>query len=202
MNNTKKVGRPRKFDEDVALQAAVQVFWAKGYDGASIKDLATEMGLNAPSLYATFGDKETLFLRTIKHYTDHKNCAPLVAFETETDLSQAVRAFLEAVVQSALGADGGARGCYLGSCVSTAAGNIEGVDHLLQTAITQTIARLAERFEQEKARGYLPPDFPSAARARLLFDLRQGYVHRARAGFSPAVLTRDLADDVGAVLRS
>ena len=61
-------GRPREFDREAALDAAMQVFWEKGFEAASINDLTTAMNVNPPSLYAAFGDKETLFLATIEHY--------------------------------------------------------------------------------------------------------------------------------------
>ena len=57
-------GRPRSFDREAALNAAMEVFWTKGYESASISDLTAAMGINPPSLYAAFGDKEKLFLAT------------------------------------------------------------------------------------------------------------------------------------------
>src|SRR5688500_13596233 len=61
-------GRPRSFDRDTALGQAMEVFWAKGYEGTSISDLTEAMGINPPSLYAAFGDKERLFLEAIDRY--------------------------------------------------------------------------------------------------------------------------------------
>jgi len=55
-------GRPRSFDRAAALRRAMEVFWAKGYEGASLSDLTAAMGINSPSLYAAFGSKEALFL--------------------------------------------------------------------------------------------------------------------------------------------
>jgi AcrR family transcriptional regulator len=62
-------GRPRAFSEAAALDAAVRVFWEKGYEGASLDDLTSAMGINRSSLYSTFGDKETLFRRVIARYS-------------------------------------------------------------------------------------------------------------------------------------
>src|SRR5437870_11774936 len=63
-------GRPRSFDLDKALDAALQVFWRKGYEGASLSDLTRAMGINRPSLYAGFGDKETLFRKARHRYAE------------------------------------------------------------------------------------------------------------------------------------
>lgn len=61
-------GRPRSFDRDRALDAAMRVFWAKGFGGASMSDLTSAMGIASPSLYAAFGSKEALFKEAIDHY--------------------------------------------------------------------------------------------------------------------------------------
>src|SRR5258707_3368754 len=63
-------GRPRSFDKEKALDAALQVFWRKGYEGASLADLTAAMGIERPSLYAAFGDKEKLFLQVLDHYQE------------------------------------------------------------------------------------------------------------------------------------
>lgn len=200
MNTTKKIGRPRGFDVDHALWAAVNVFWRKGYDGASIKDLTEAMGINSPSLYATFGDKHALYLRAIDRYVSNDACAPLVAFEQEPDIRPAVRAFMVASIDYATNHESGGRGCFLSSCVSTSAGEVDGVQSLLREAIEETDARLAKRFDAEKAKNALPADFPSMERARLMFDLRQGHVFRARAGLPPETMTTDLDHRVNIIL--
>ena len=62
------VGRPRAFDTDKALDCALQVFWQKGYKSASMSDLTEAMGINRPSLYAAFGNKEELFRKALDRY--------------------------------------------------------------------------------------------------------------------------------------
>ena len=63
-------GRPRAFDPDAALERAMHVFWAKGYEGASLSNLTRAMRINRPSLYAAFGNKEQLFGKVLDRYMD------------------------------------------------------------------------------------------------------------------------------------
>lgn len=192
-DDTKESRPPRTFDEGEALNAAIKVFWTKGYDGASLKDLTEAMGINSPSLYGAFDDKHSLFLKTITQYADGGGCPPIAALEAEPDITAAVRAFLEAAITYA-SSDDGPSGCYLSSSVVTSAEEVAGVKPLLTATIDKVETRLATRFEAEKAAGALPPDFPSQARARLMFDIRQGLVYRARAGVDLAVMRDGLVD--------
>lgn len=200
MNITKKVGRPKKFDRGTALEKAIGVFWKQGYEGASMKLLTDSMGINSPSLYAEFGDKHALYLESINRYANDDACAPLVALETEPDIALAVRAFFEAAIDYSTDHDSGAKGCFLASCVATSAGHIDGTAELLREAIETTDMRIAARFDVEKARGVLSKDFPSMDQAKLLFDLRQGLVFRARAGMDEIELLADIEKYVAAVM--
>lgn len=200
MTQQKKVGRPRSFDIDKALLAATHVFWEKGYEGASMRDLTQAMGINSPSLYAVFGDKQKLYLQTIHHYIADDSCSPIEAFESEQDIVKAVRAFMQAALAYATQQPKGREGCFIANCVATSAGTINGVQALLQEAILSADHKLAARFELEKEKGELPQDFPSMERARLMFDLRQGHVLRARAGISSKEMESDLDFRVAMVL--
>src|ERR1051325_5677143 len=62
-------GRPRNFDTEKALDQALNVFWRKGYEGTSLPDLTKAMGINRPSLYAAFGNKQSLFKKVLHRYT-------------------------------------------------------------------------------------------------------------------------------------
>ena len=195
----KKVGRPRQFDRDEALAAAINVFWEKGYDGASMKDLTQAMGINSPSLYSEFGDKEALFIAATNQYISD-DCAPVDAFEAEDDIASAIRAFMEAALDNATKQPSGRKGCFVANCVSAATGSVDAAQGLLKDAINSADKKLASRFEREKKQGTLPADFPSLERARLMFDLRQGHVLRARAGMSRKSMTADLDFRVQAIL--
>ena len=62
------IGRPREFDRDAALEAAMLLFWRKGFATTSMNDLCDAMGIRSPSLYAAFGSKEALYLEAVEHY--------------------------------------------------------------------------------------------------------------------------------------
>ena len=184
MNATKKIGRPRAFDYDTALLQAMAVFWEKGYDGASMRDLTGAMGITGPSLYAAFGDKRGLYLKTIDYYCSADACTPLVALEGEEDIEKALRAFLSEIIRSATEHESGATGCFLASSVVASVGQVDGVAERIEAAIADTEHRLAARFEREIEKGTLDPGFPAKSRAALLFDIRQGYMFKGRAGWS------------------
>src|SRR6185503_6562706 len=78
------MGRPRAFDMDQALDQALHVFWEKGYDGASIADLTEAMGINPPSLYAAFGNKEALFRLALQRYEATRDAFFAEAFAAPT----------------------------------------------------------------------------------------------------------------------
>src|SRR5262245_17109150 len=69
---TVAMGRPREFDMEKALDKALDVFWRNGYEGASIADLTAAMGINPPSLYAAFGNKEGLFRKALDRYVEQR----------------------------------------------------------------------------------------------------------------------------------
>jgi len=97
----RSVGRPREFDEEAALEAAMEAFWQKGYESTSLADLCTCTGLHKGSLYQAFGDKHALFMRSLKHYadTEFKESAAVV-LQHESPL-EGIRALVREVCEYA-----------------------------------------------------------------------------------------------------
>src|SRR6201985_195169 len=98
---TRPRGRPRNFDETGALEKAIQVFWAKGYDGVTIDDLVEGMGVGRPSLYAIFGDKRAIFLRALRAYAERKGASTAKALLSPQGLRHSIAGFLRYIVESA-----------------------------------------------------------------------------------------------------
>src|ERR1700733_13375410 len=92
-----KTGRPIGFDKDAALEAAMLLFWQRGYEGTSMADLAQAMGLNPSSIYAAFGDKHALFSLAVKRYLDSRAQYATKALEEPT-LERVIRALFDNTV--------------------------------------------------------------------------------------------------------
>ncbi|MFF8783996.1 TetR/AcrR family transcriptional regulator [Streptomyces sp. NPDC015125] len=116
------MARPRKFDEGRALDAAMEAFWASGYEATSTQDLCDATGLGRSSIYNTFKSKHDLFERALARYMDYKNNELFVLLEGDLPALQKVRALLRRVLDEefAEGADG--RGCLVvNTCIEVSA---------------------------------------------------------------------------------
>src|ERR1700730_16017670 len=96
-------GRPRSFSLEAALDRAIPIFWAKGYDGASFRDLTSAMGISPPSLMAAFGDKRGLFDAAVARYAETMAAKHLTALEGVDGLRERLTAFFAAVMANAGG---------------------------------------------------------------------------------------------------
>ncbi len=106
------MARPREFDETAVLEAAVQCFWARGYEATSVRDLALKMGITGASLYNAFGDKGSLYRRALEHYVEQSVGDRLRRIEGRLPPREAIAAFLHELIERSL-ADGQRRGCML-----------------------------------------------------------------------------------------
>ncbi|MDI1360530.1 TetR/AcrR family transcriptional regulator [Methylotenera sp.] len=196
-NTVKPCGRPRSFDEGRALEMATQVFWLKGYDGATIDDLVAGMGVGRPSLYAIFGNKQTLFLRVLQAYTEKKGARVTQALLSPQTLRDSLASFLRSAVESAT-EEGSAQGC-LALCVAPLVNDVK-VQEILQNAMAGVTALVEHRFRDGVSTGEIPPDFPVAVRASQLIDFVRGLTMRALLGIPRKTLLKDAEEAVDLVL--
>jgi TetR/AcrR family transcriptional repressor of nem operon len=106
------MARPREFDEIAVLDAAVQCFWAKGFEATSVRELADGMGIAGASLYNSFGDKRALYDRALKHYVANGFLERAVRFESTLAPLAAIEAFFDEIVALSL-RDKDRKGCML-----------------------------------------------------------------------------------------
>ncbi len=176
------IGRPRTFNKEQALDHALEVFWRKGYEGASICDLTAAMGINPPSLYAAFGNKEALFRQALDRYSETK-----AGFIREALAAPKAR---DGIVAIMLGT------AHSLADKSSPAGSprVQGIagagDHArcirdelnARRAVTQKAVR--DRLKQAKDEGERPEDADPAALARYFSTVAQGMAIQAAAGAS------------------
>jgi AcrR family transcriptional regulator len=189
MKGEKRLGRPREFDPDEALDKAMLVFWRKGYEGTSLADLTEAIGINRPSLYAAFSNKEELFRRACERYgerADHlrKACALPTARE-------AVEAFLHGAADNMIHPE--RAGCMLVTSCLAGSEESEGVRRVLSDARRASVELWRARFERAVQEGDLPPDAHPAALANYVMAISHGMTVHARGGATREEL-RHVAD--------
>lgn len=181
-------GRPREFCVDSALAAALRVFWSKGYEGASITDLTEAMGITRPSLYAAFGNKESLFRKALDLYEREKMDYVGIALAKPT-----AREVAETMMRGALANQTSScepRGC-LGVITSVACGQ-EAESIRLEVLERGQLAKraLIDRLERARAEGDLPAHIDVEGLTGYLYAILQGMAVQAGSGATREDLER------------
>ena len=174
-------GRPRSFDRDAALAAAMEVFWRRGYDGASLAELTEAMGINPPSLYAAFGDKERLFLEALERYLAARGSA--CPYGDEPTARGAVERLLTYLAED-LTASGHPRGCMMMLAAATAGSGCAALQATLARHRAESRARLRERIQRGIEEGDVRPDVDAGALADFYTTVIAGMAAQAREGAS------------------
>ncbi len=185
---SRRRGRPRAYDPELALRHATDTFWDGGFAATSLDDLSAATGMNRPSLYAAFGDKEALYLRAMEQQ-GRRSAAALVAVLAQP---KPLRAALGDVYQGALsiyltGAHG-ARGCFLVGTASSEAVMNPRVRAVLATALRSFDDAFERRFRRARTDGELGAALDLAALARIASGVLHTLALRSRAGEGRAVL--------------
>lgn len=188
-----KMGRPRGFDENAALDAAIRVFWEQGYEGATLAELTAAMKINRSSMFAAFGNKEALFKKAFERYVSTHLGHIWEALQKPT-----IRECLEHALRGTvdfLSTPGNPNGCL--SVHGALATGPEGdpVKQWLIQGRKQGEAMVKRRFEQAKEAGELPADIDPGAYARYLETLIQGLGVQGASGATKAEMNKmvDLA---------
>jgi AcrR family transcriptional regulator len=174
------MGRPRAFDRDQALDQALHVFWQNGYEGTSIADLTEAMGINPPSLYAAFGNKETLFREALDRYEARRDEIMAEAFAVPT-AREAMTRLLEGTADR-LSDKGKPRGCLMVQGALCGGEECETVKRDLASRRAGGEALIRERLKRAKREGDLPNDADPAALARFVSTILQGMSVQASGG--------------------
>lgn len=184
-------GRRRMFDEDRALEIAMRVFWHKGYVGTSLSDLTAALGINKPSLYAAFGNKEQLFASALTRYGSRYGVphAEHLLEPSGAALRDRLRNYLSSVAHM-LTDPSLPGGCLIAQCSYEAGGgNLpEGAARTLTGLRQETRRLLAEVFKQEQAAGNMRSERDADRMASYVMTLMMGMAAMARGGADLAEL--------------
>jgi AcrR family transcriptional regulator len=180
------MGRQRQFDVEQALDAALDVFWRKGYEGASYSDLTEATGVERPGLYAAFGNKEALFRKALDRYFAHYLQFYRAALDKPTSREVAADILRGAVELNTRYPD--RRGCLGVHGALAVSDESEPVRQAVVEARAQGEALLRGRLERAREEGDLAPTADCAALASYLSALTHGMAVQAKAGFSREAL--------------
>ena len=174
------MGRPREFDAEVALDQAMEVFWRHGYEGATIAQLTEAMGINPPSLYACFGNKEGLLKAALDRYTKLRNVwmDGVVAAPTARDVAERM---LMGIAEKQTD-PANPPGCLLVQGGIACGTGSENVPFELAARRAQNEDQLRDRFVRAKAEGDLKPNSDPAALARYVSAVSVGMGVMASSG--------------------
>jgi AcrR family transcriptional regulator len=167
-----RIGRPRAFDVDFALDRALHVFWQKGYEGASLSDLTKAMRINRPSLYAAFGNKEALFRKALDRYA----VGP-TAFFDDALRAPTARAVVERLLRGTIDLltdRRTPRGCLIVQSALACGDAADSIRKEVASRRAASEAALRRRFQRAKQAGDLPSNADPADLARYITTVVHG----------------------------
>ena len=167
------MARHKEFDRDEALGRAMEVFWSRGYEAASVGELVSHMGINRQSLYDTFGDKHSLYLAALDRYREVEGRKTFELLERPGPVKRALRQLLETVVEHSLG-EGDRRGCFVGNATSELAGRCRATAEKACDNMAAAEEALYRALLRGKREGEIAAGRDLRAVARFLYSSLQG----------------------------
>jgi len=177
-------GRPRQYDPEQALAKAAAAFWKGGFAGTSLDDLVSATGMNRPSLYAAFGDKRDLYLKTLQRYQRKSRAKTLELLADDPPLRVFLRRFYDGALDIYRAGGDDARGCYSISTAPAQATVDTAVRAFLHDSINGTDAFLADLIEKARKRGEVAAGADPAALAQIATATLHTIAVRSRVGAS------------------
>jgi AcrR family transcriptional regulator len=178
----KRRGRPRAYDPDAALAQAMEAFWKSGYAATTLDDLSAATGMNRPSLYAAFGDKQDIYIKAYRRYRRQMRDEFRPILEAEAPIRDVLRKVLETCRDIYLAGRGGPRGCLTVITASSEAVADAEISKLVVEAIEAIDETFANLFVKAIARGELAATADPAVLAKLTTATIHTLAIRARAG--------------------
>lgn len=178
----KPLGRPRNFDIDSALDKALEVFRRKGYEATSLSDITEALGINRPSLYAAFGNKEELFTKALARYMQGP-VAYLKDVLNEKTSYEVARQMLQQSVD-VLTSPANPKGCLAIQSSISSELEAKGIQQKITAGLLSNDKRIKERFDRAIEEGDLPPGTDSMILAKYITTIHKGLSMQAANGAS------------------
>ena len=177
------VGRTKSFDENEILNKALEVFWKKGFNATSVQDLVDHLGINRASIYDTWGDKQNLYLESLKRYRQQTSGWLLQQIRSEKSALQIIRDFLTGTIDQGLH-DPEQLGCFLVNATTELANSNQDV-RLIFNENKKTVEKvLNELIIEGQESGEIATKHSSEALARFLFNTLTGIRVTAKGDMS------------------
>jgi TetR/AcrR family transcriptional regulator, transcriptional repressor for nem operon len=180
------MARPREFDEDAVLDAAVQCFWKQGYEATSVRDLVAHTGITAASLYNAFGDKRSLYGRALDHYVE-ASIADRIRRCEALPPGRAIEVFFEEIVKRSL-SDRDRKGCLLVNAALDAAPHDPGFRRVVAAVLVQIEAFFVACVRAGQTDGTITRSLSAEALAQHLLGVLMGIRVLARVRPERALL--------------
>jgi TetR/AcrR family transcriptional repressor of nem operon len=189
------MARTRQFDERQALQAAMLVFWEKGYDGTSINDLEQAMGLNRTSIYNAFGNKGALFERVMSCYKESVMADLFARLDSAPTIREGIRRMLNGALDIHFDEDNPG-GCLVVLSVMESSQHDDRSISAMQQTLQELRSALQSRLSKAKKNGELSKDLDAGATATTIATTMAGMMVMGKASLSKAALKKTVSQVV------
>jgi TetR/AcrR family transcriptional repressor of nem operon len=189
------MARPKEFDVDRALDAALEVFWSKGFGATSMQDLVDGMGINRGSLYDTFGSKDELYRRAFGEYAQRRGAELVEALDGPGSVRERLRSYLLGLVTEPDG-----RGCFIVNTACERSYNDAESRALASTAMDATIGVLEDTMRSAGIDGGLRPGVPPNVAATAVLVVMEGLQVLTKTGADEATLAPVIDVTLDAIL--
>lgn len=192
------MARTKEFDPDAALQAALELFWERGYESTSIADVVERLGIGRASLYATFGDKHELYVKALRRYLQTRDPSPIELLSQPGPALPAIRRLVEQYAWRA-STEEGRRGCMIVNAAAELLPRDEEVCRVVDRSWEGVETALTSALIRARAQGELAEGRDPRALARFLLVVLQGMAVMGKASADPDRM-RDAAEQALSML--
>ncbi|MEK6249386.1 MAG: TetR/AcrR family transcriptional regulator, partial [Planctomycetales bacterium] len=185
------IGRPKEFDREEALDRAMELFWAQGYEATGLRELLEHMGIGRQSLYDTFGDKQRLFVEAIRHYNKRMSAGFVARLSGPGSPTDRIRQAITSIGHSV--SDGQCRGCLLTNTLVESAPHDSEIAEAAKSMLSSMENVFRQVLQEAIDEGELSEETNIRALARFLVSTIQGLVVMGKASVSRSA-TKDIVN--------